>query len=128
MPAVVTQDQYLDAEILRTNRELAGLDGVRQRREVDWPAVLHSIGRAVPAGVGVTHMTCSDSQNLLLKGLALSHNEAKAFTQSLDGRASFESVRLTRVQRMQSAASIVEYEINCVLKPVNQECTSDQRS
>lgn len=128
MSAAVTHNQYLDAEILRTQRELNGLKGVRERRDVDWPAVLHSIGQAVPEGVGVTHMSCNDSRTLLVKGLALSHNEAKTFTQNLDDKASFESVQLIRVQRVDFAAGVVEYEINCVLRPMKQEGESGQKS
>ncbi len=128
MPAVATENQYLDAEILQATRELNGLKPARERREVEWPDVLHSIGQAAPAGLGVTHMTCSDRRNLLLKGLALSHNEAKAFTQNLDGKPVFESVQLTRVQRVDSAAGVMEYEINCVLRPLNQKGQSGQRS
>jgi Tfp pilus assembly protein PilN len=127
MPAAVTQNQYLDAEILRATRAMNGLKAIRERREVDWPTVLHAVGQAVPAGVGVTHMSCSDGRNLLLKGLALSHNEAKTLTQNLDGQASFESIRLIRMQRVESAAGVVEYEINCVVRPMDQEGESGQR-
>lgn len=128
LPAAVSQDQYLDGEILRMKREIAGLEAVRRRREVNWPAVLQSIGQVTPAGVGVTAMTCTDSRNLLLKGLALTHNEVKVFAERLDGQTAFATVQLSRIQRVQSSQSVVEYEINCVLKSMDQEYESGQKS
>jgi Tfp pilus assembly protein PilN len=128
MAARVAEDQFVDAEILRMTRQLAGLDTVRTRREVDWSGVLHSIGQAAPTGVCVTRVDCGDGRGLQLKGMALSHGHARTFVQSLDGGTPFASVRLIRVQRMRDGADVVEYEIHCVLKPVNQECDGNQGS
>jgi Tfp pilus assembly protein PilN len=128
MPTKIAQDRFVDGELLRMTRELASLESVRSRREVDWSGMLHSIGQATPTGVCLTHVACDDSQSVQLKGMALSHGHAKAFVQNLDVGASFTSVRLTRLQRRQAAGEIVEYEINCVLKPISQEYARAQGS
>ncbi len=128
MPTRIAQDRFVDGELLRMTRELANLEPIRARREVDWSGMLHSIGQAAPTGVCLTHVTCGDSQNVQLKGMALSHGHAKAFVQNLDAGTSFTSVRLTRLQRRQAAGEIVEYEINCVLKPMSQEPLRAQES
>jgi len=120
MPAVVTQDRFIDGEIEWMTKELAGLAAVSARREVNWPAVLDTIGNAVPEGVCLTRMTCADDQTLSLKGLAVSARVAQTFVQNLDGRAPFHAVCLTGVQRLETSANLVEYEVNCILKPVNQ--------
>jgi hypothetical protein len=102
------------------------MDAVRTRLAVDWPAVLHSIGQAAPTGVCVTHAISNDSQVLHLKGMALSQGLATAFVQSLDGETPFVSVRLTRVQRAQASVEAVEYEVDCILKPMKQEYNGGQ--
>jgi hypothetical protein len=56
-----------------------------------------------------------------MAGLALSARDARAFVQSLDGKTPFESVRLARVRQRQAPADVVEYEIICTLKSLNQE-------
>jgi len=128
MPTRIAQDRFVDSEILRMTRELASLEPVRSRREVDWSGMLDSIGQSTPPGVCLTHVVCGDSQTLQLKGLALSPENAKAFVQNLDDAGAFISVRLTRIQRRQTAGEIVEYEINCVLKPIDQGYTRVQRT
>jgi len=128
MPARVAQDRFVDAEILRMTRELAGLDAVRTRREMDWSSVLSAIGEAAPAGVCVTHVACEDSQTVLIKGMALSHGQAKTFVQNLDQGTPFASVRLTRVQRLPARGDAMEYEVNCTLKSLNRENDGGQRS
>lgn len=128
MPARVAQDRYIEAEILQVKRHLAGLDAVRTRRDIDWPAVLSAITRSAPAAACITHLASNDSQSLSLKGLALSPGDAKTFVQNLDGRTPFESARLTRMQRRQPGVNVVEYEIICALKPMNQEPDRGQGS
>jgi len=128
MPARVTQDRYLDGEILRVKRQLAGLDAVHTRRDVDWPAVLSTITRSAPAAACITHLACNDNASLSLKGLALSAGDAKTLVQNLDGKTPFESARLTRMQRRQPGMNVVEYEIICALKPLNQEPDGGQGS
>ena len=109
-------------------RLLAGLEVVCARHEMDWPAVLSKIGQSAPAGACVTSLTCSDGQSLSVKGVAVSAEEANTFVQGLAGREPFESVRLTRIQRLRADADVVEYEVNCVLRPVNQEGDGGDRS
>ena len=128
MPALVMEDRYIDAEILRMERQLTGLEAVRARRDVDWPTVLSTIAQAAPTTVCITHLACSDSESLSLKGLAMSAAGAKAFVQHLDGTPPFKSVRLTRLQRRQAGAEVMEYEIICALKPINQGHDGDQGS
>jgi Tfp pilus assembly protein PilN len=120
MPALVTQDRYVDAEILRMKRKLTGLEAVRTRRDVDWPTVLSAVAQETPIAVCITHLACDDSESLSLKGLAVSAGDAKAFVQSLDGKAPFASVRLSHMQRRQAGADVVEYEIICTLKPMKE--------
>ncbi len=128
MPGLIAKDRYLDGEISRMQTELAGMQTVCARHEVNWPAVLSRIGQTVPPGTCVTHLISSDGRRLSLKGLAMSADEAKAFVQGLDAREPFESVRLTRIQRSPANADVVEYDIECMLKPVNQECDGGERS
>ncbi|HSV99345.1 MAG TPA: pilus assembly protein PilM [Sedimentisphaerales bacterium] len=128
MPTKIAQDRFVEGELLRMTRELASLEPVRSRREVDWSGMLHSIGQAAPTGVCLTHVACDDSQSVQLKGMALSNGHAKAFVQNLDVGTSFTSVRLTRLQRRQATGEIVEYEIDCVLKPICQEYLRAQGS
>ena len=128
MPAMVAKNRYLDEEIARMQRLLAGLEVVCARHEMDWPAVLSKIGQSAPAGACVTSLACSDGQSLSVKGVAVSAEEANTFVQGLAGREPFESVRLTRIQRLRADADVVEYEVNCVLRPVNQEGDGGDRS
>jgi hypothetical protein len=121
MPARVAQDRFVDAEILRMRRELAGLDAIRTRGDVEWSSVLSAIGEAAPAGVCVTHVAGGDGRSVLVKGMALSHGEARAFVQNMESGTPFESVRLTRVQRLSARGDVVEYEIDCTLKSLTQE-------
>jgi len=128
MPAMIAEDRFIDAEIDRMTRQLAGLEAVRSRRQTDWPAMLRSIGRAAPEGVCLTQIDCRDSETLRLKGVALSHGHARGFVQRLDNGTPFASVQLARLQRMQATSDAVEYEINCVLKSKHQEYDRGQGS
>ncbi len=127
MPAAVARDRYLDEEILWIQRQLAGMDVVRAKHEVDWPVILNAIGRSAPPGVYVTHLACDDSRVISLKGLAVSYEEAKMLVQNLDGRGLFESVHLARMEQRQADANAVEYEIECTLKTVKQESSRDDK-
>jgi len=125
LPAMVAEDRYLDGEISRIQRQLADLDAVRGEQEVDWPAVLHTIGQAAPAGACVTHLACGDGRRISLTGLATSHDQVRLLTQNLAGRGLFESVRPKRMERPQTDSDTTEYEIECVLKTVRQESSRD---
>jgi Tfp pilus assembly protein PilN len=118
-PALIAQERYLHQEISRVEQQVRRLQGVLTRREVDWPAVLDGIGRAVPARVRITHIACGDNQNLSLKGSAPSYDTAQGFVCALDGHEPFESVSLTRIQRQPNHESLMQYQIDCSLKPAH---------
>jgi len=128
MPAMAAQDQYLDEEISRIRVQLAGMSGILAERDVDWPTILDVIAQSTPQGVCVTHLSCSDSHRLSLKGVALSYDRAKLFVENLDGREFFESVCPARMERRQIDADLMEYEIECVLKIVKEGSFRDDRS
>lgn len=128
MPAVVAQDRYLDEQITRVRRELAGMHGVLARRDVDWPAVLDVIARSAPPGVGIVALACDDGRCLSVKGGAESYDGAKSFAQNLDDQEVFESVRPVHMGRRQIDANGVEYEIACVLRTTKEESIRDDRS
>jgi len=128
MPAMVAQDRYLDEQIARIRTQLVSLDIARTTRQADWPALLNGIGRSVPPGVCVTHLACGDGQSLLLQGRAVSYEQVEALVRRLDDPAFFESVRLARMERRQDERTIVEYEIECMLKSMKQESLRDDRS
>lgn len=127
VPARLMEDRHLDQEIARIEKELRALQAARATCETDWPAVLETIGRATPEGSCVTYLACSGRSGLSLKGLALSYEKIRTFVEDLDGQAAFASVRLTRWQP-RGGGTIVEYEIDCALKPVEQEPHGDSRS
>jgi Tfp pilus assembly protein PilN len=127
MPAMVEQDQYLDGEIARIRMQLASLDAARAKRQADWPTLLNGIGQSAPPGVCVTHLAGGDGQSIVLQGLALSYGQVETLMQRLDDRSLFEVVHLVRMERHDDG-TVIEYEIQCVLKSVKRELSRDDRS
>jgi len=115
-PALVAQEKYLDSELTRIARELAGLHMVLTRERTDWPSVLELIGRASPTDVSVTQVASGDGRRVAVKGCTLSCDAAEAFAQRLELGGPFESVSLSRIQRAQHDSSVMEYQIDCTLK------------
>lgn len=128
MSAMAAQDRYLDEEITRIRRELAGVNVVRARGDVDWPEVLGVIARSTPPGVNVAGLACGDGCRLIVKGGADSYDGVKLLAQNLDGRDAFESVRPVHMERRQIDADAVEYEIECMLKIMTEGSFRDDRS
>jgi len=116
MPALVQQDRYLDSQIAEVQGQLARLQTVRTRREMDWPTVLNAIWQARPAGVSVTYFLCDDNRAVLLKGVAASHGLAKAFVRSLDGQGPLASAWMKHIQRLENDDRTFEFEIHCVVR------------
>jgi hypothetical protein len=117
-PALIEGDRYLDRRIERTQGQLAHLQTVGARREMDWPAVLDAIWQAKPAGVSVTCFLCDDNQAILLRGVAPSHGQAEAFVQSLDRCGPLASAWMTSIQRPQ-VDDAFEFEIHCTARTAN---------
>jgi len=128
MSAMAAQDRYFDEEIARIRSELACVNVVRARGDVDWPAVLGVIVRSTPPGVNVASLACGDGRRLLVKGGADSYDGVKLLAQNLDGRDVFESVRPVHMERRRIDADAVEYEIECMLKTMTEEPFRGDRS
>ncbi|MBN1506216.1 MAG: pilus assembly protein PilM [Sedimentisphaerales bacterium] len=121
--ALIAQDKFLDQEIARVRRELDPLQKLLQgKSEVDWSAVLTAVRRVTPASVCITELSSGNSESLSLKGLALSCDAAQSFARGLDAGEPFASASVARITtRQQDARSIVEYQIDCSMKPAREE-------
>lgn len=117
-PALIAQERFVASEIMRVRQELQRLESVRARHRVNWPEVVQTAKRAVPAEVSLTQLTSPDGRSLALKGLAPSCAAAQQFMRNLDGRDLFATVALTRMERRQEGGNLLEYQIECLLKPV----------
>jgi Tfp pilus assembly protein PilN len=117
-PALIAQDRFVAGEIARVRQELQRLESVRVRQRVNWPEVLQAARQAVPAEVSLAQLVSVDGRSLALKGMAPSCAAAQQFVQNLDGRGPFAAVALTRMERRQEGENLIEYEIECSLKPV----------
>lgn len=118
-PALIVQEQHLDREIARVKQQFGRYQGVLTSHDVDWADVLSTLGKATPADVCITQMACEDNRHLSLKGLAASYDAARALVRNLSGRGPFEEVSLARVQRQPNDTGLMEYQINCSLRPGN---------
>jgi len=116
MPALVQEDRYLDREIQQVQGQLAHLRAACTRAEVDWPTVLDSIWQTRPEGVSLTYLLCDDNRRVLLKGVAVSPGQARAFVQNLDARASFASAWMKHIERQPPDDGVFEFEIYCVVR------------
>lgn len=116
-PALVAQERLLEQEISRVQEQRQRLQVVHPRQDVDWPGVLKAVRAVAPAGVCITDLSCSDSRSLALRGMALSGAAAREFVRGLEGGRVFESVVLVRLERQQDSAGLMQYQIDCLLKP-----------
>jgi|GEM_PF-1077701 Tfp pilus assembly protein PilN len=121
MPAVVAQNQYLDEEIAQVQRQLAGLAVVRTKRQVNWPTLLNGISQSAPPGTRLIRLASGDGRSISLKGVAMSYRQLETLMRRLDDRGLFQSVRLARMERRLDGVPVVEYEIECTLKPAKTE-------
>jgi Tfp pilus assembly protein PilN len=121
--ALIAQDKFLDQEISRVQHELGPLQKLlHAESEVDWSAVLNAVRRAAPAGVCITELVSGNNESLSLKGLALSCDVAQSFAHGLDGGKPFVSASMAKITtRQQGAKSVVEYQIDCSMKPASGE-------
>jgi Tfp pilus assembly protein PilN len=117
-PALIAQEQFVESEIARVRQDLQRLESVRARRRVNWPEVLQTARQAVPADVSLAQLASPDGRSLSLKGLAPSCAAAQQFVRNLDGRDLFAAVALTWMERRQEGENLIEYQIECSLKPV----------
>jgi Tfp pilus assembly protein PilN len=117
--AMVVQDRYVDEEITRIRSRLAALRAVRTRRDVDWPAMLRSVGQAAPPGTCITHVAHGEGRTMLLTGTAPSREQVKRMMQNLEGGGVFGSVWMTHIQRPQDNDHVLEFEISCIMKAVD---------
>jgi Tfp pilus assembly protein PilN len=116
-PALVAQEKLLEQEISRVQEQRQRLQVAHPRQDVDWPGVLKAVRAVAPAGVCITDLSCSDSRNLALRGMALSGAAAREFVRGLEGGRVFESVVLARLERQQDSAGLMQYQIDCLLNP-----------
>jgi Tfp pilus assembly protein PilN len=117
-PALMAQERFVASEIARIEQDLRRLETIRVRRRVNWPGVLQAARRAVPAEVSLAQLTSPDGRSLSLQGQAPSCAAAQQFVRNLDGRDPFTAVALTRLERRQEGANLIEYQIECSLEPV----------
>lgn len=120
--ALIAQDKFLDQEISRVQQQLKPLEKLLQaKREVDWSAILNAVRQAAPAGVCVTELSDDKNERLSLKGLALSCEAAQSFAHGLDGSKTFLSASMARVAQQQGSRGLMEYQIDCSLRPARLE-------
>jgi Tfp pilus assembly protein PilN len=120
--ALIAEDKFLDQEMSRVQQQLKPLEKLlHAQHAVDWPAVLNAVRQAALAGVCVTEMSNDSKDRLSLKGLALSCETAQSFARGLDGNKTFLSASMVRVARQQGAKGLMEYQIDCSLKPARVE-------
>ena len=117
MPALLTEERFLDQEIACLGQRLGPLRRVLGTKcHAGWPDILDTIRQAAPAELSVGQVQSSDGRTLSLKGFAPSCPAVQAFVQNLDGRGLLESVTRVRVQRQQDTDGRLEYQIDCRLK------------
>lgn len=114
--ALIAQEKHLDRELTRLEREITGLHAMLTRRDVDWPAVLEAVGRAVPAGVSITRVASTGPRALAVHGTMLTAEAAQAFAQTLQERGPFASVSLSRIRGAEQDGDMMEYELACVFE------------
>lgn len=116
--ALISQDKYIDQELSRVQQRLKPIQALLQgQRDIDWSAVLNAVRRSAPKGVCVTEMLDNDDGRLSLKGLALSCEAAQSFARGLDGNKTFLGASMTRVAQEQGRRGLMEYQIECRLRP-----------
>jgi len=116
-PALAAEARRLDRQIKQTERDLEQMNEVlRGQSHVDWPSILRVIREAAPTDVCITRLWSREARSLSVKGLTVSYGAAQTFVQGLEDRGVFTSVCLTKLDRQRDNRSIIEYEIDCLLR------------
>jgi Tfp pilus assembly PilM family ATPase/Tfp pilus assembly protein PilN len=117
MAAMVREIRSIDRRTAWTDRQLEEIAKALQgQRQVDWPGILNAVADSTPTGVCITRLWSQDTRRLSVRGLALSCGAVQSFVQSLAKADLFESVSLGSLKRWQDSDSLVQYEMDCVMK------------
>jgi Tfp pilus assembly PilM family ATPase/Tfp pilus assembly protein PilN len=120
--ALVGEIQSIDQQTAWAERQLQEIKKVLDAQTpVNWAGILNTVGDNTPAGVCITRVWSLDAQRLTVRGMARSCGAVQSFVQSLAKAGVFESVSLGRLERWQGSDSLVEYEMDCMMKPTPQE-------
>jgi len=112
-----TELQLLNQQIdLISNRpdELNKILGTRP--DLDWAKILEDIRVNTPGDVRITELSASNKGQILLKGQALTYQDARDFEDNLNKLVYFDSASLYETKKEGDAEAFVLYEIDCLLK------------
>jgi Tfp pilus assembly protein PilN len=86
------------------------------RPDLDWAKILEDIRVNTPGDVRITELSASNKGQILLKGQALTYQDARDFEDNLNKLVYFDSASLYETKKEGDAEAFVLYEIDCLLK------------
>lgn len=116
-PALVAETRSIDRQTQWAQRQLKEIENAfAEQSQVDWPRVLNAVADSTPAGVCITRLSSQDAAHLSIRGLALSSGTVQGFVQALGKAGLFESVSLGSLERLQGGDSLLQYEMDCLMR------------
>jgi Tfp pilus assembly protein PilN len=116
-PALAEETHMIDRQLAWAQRQVQEITkALNEANRVEWARVVSTAFESVPAGACVTRLSSQDAEHVTISGAATTGRAVRNLARALGHNDLFESVALQRLDRQQDNASLIQYQMDCLLK------------
>ena len=113
---LIEEDKKLNAQMTAINEDANSINTVTSKTVyIKWSPIIVQIVKSIPEGAQLTSFHNNDSNEVLLKGIAISHNVVSNFVEKLKSSSDIESAETISTEKDRSN-QLVNYSIRCLIK------------